>query len=125
MLEIIALSFNSPYYPAYNTNVPALPPTSNTTTQPQEHTQTTTTADTNTLVDKGTYTYMSTDRKKLKPTKKTVVVHTSRNRTPPAPNIIIEQPRRSRLPQKLQSTTILKERTTQTPHTTTTTYVRA
>jgi hypothetical protein len=68
---------------------------------------------------------MRTDRKKRKPTNKTVVVHTSRNPTPPAPNIIIEQPRPPRLPRKIQSTTVLKERTTQTPHTTTTTYIRS
>jgi hypothetical protein len=67
---------------------------------------------------------MRTNRKKQKPTNKTIVVHTSRNPTPPTPKIIIEQPRPPRLPRKLKSTTILKERTTQTPHTKTTTYIQ-
>jgi hypothetical protein len=98
---------------------------SNSTAQQQQQTETTTTMiSPNPLRDKGTYTYMPNDRKKHKPTKKTVVVHRSRNPTPPTPKIIIEQPRPSRLPRKLKSTTILKERSTQTPHTTTTTYVR-
>ncbi|CAF4346127.1 unnamed protein product, partial [Rotaria sp. Silwood2] len=115
----------NPQYEAYNTTVPAVTVASNPTTQQQEHIQTTTTVGPNPLIDKGTYTYMPTNEKKHKSTKKTVVVHTSRNPTPPAPKIIIEQPHRSRLPRKLQSTTVLKERTTQTPHTKTTTYVRA
>ncbi|CAF0773688.1 unnamed protein product [Rotaria sp. Silwood1] len=115
---------NNPRYEAYNTTVPAVTVASNPTTQQQEHIQTTTTVSPNPLIDKGTYTYMPTDKKKHKSTKKTVVVHTSRNPTPPAPKIVIEQPRRSRLPRKIQSTTVLKERTTQTPYTTTTTYVR-
>jgi hypothetical protein len=94
---------------------------SNSTAQQQQQTQTTTIVSPNPLVDTGTYTYMRTDRKKRKPTNKTVVVHTSRNPTPPTPKVIIEQPR---LPRKIKSTTVLKERTTQTPHTTTTTYIR-
>ena len=65
---------------------------------------------------------MQKDRKKRKPTNKTVVVHTARNPTPPTPKVIIEQP--ARLPRKIKSTTILKERTTQTPHTIKTTYVQ-
>ena len=67
---------------------------------------------------------MPNNRKKRKATKNTVVVHTGRNPTPPAPQIIIEQPRPPSLPRKLKSTTVLKERTTQTPHTKTMTYVR-
>jgi hypothetical protein len=67
---------------------------------------------------------MAKDRKKPKPTNPTVIVHTSRNPTPPTPKIIIEQPRPARLPRKLKSTTVLKERTTQTPHTKTTTYIQ-
>jgi hypothetical protein len=89
-----------------------------------QHIQTTKTISPNPLIDKGTYTHMQTKRKKHKPVNKTVIVHTSRNPTPPTPKIIIEQPRPRRLPHKLQSTTVLKEQTTQTPHTTTTTYVR-
>ena len=49
---------------------------------------------------------MRNDRKKRKPTKKTVVVHTSRNPTPPAPHIIIEQPRPTRLPYTTKTTYI-------------------
>lgn len=98
--------------------------TSNVITQPKEHIETTTTViNPNPLIDKGTYTYMAKDRKKRKTTNPTVVVHTSRNPTPPIPKVIIEQPRRVRLPHKLKSTTRLKEQTTQTPHTKTTTYI--
>lgn len=88
--------------------------------------QTQTVINPNPLVDTGTYTYMPNDRKKRKATKNTVVVHTTRNPTPPAPQIIIEQPppQPPPLPRKLKSTTILKERTTQTPHRKTMTYVR-
>ncbi|CAF2103532.1 unnamed protein product [Rotaria magnacalcarata] len=111
-------------YDVYNNSVPPVTIATNPTTQQQEQIQTTTTVNPNLLVDKGTLTYMPSDRKKHKRTNKTVVVHTSRNPTPPAPKIIIEQPQRSRLPRKIQSTTVLKERTTQTPHATTTTYVR-
>ena len=120
-LEIVLSSISNPQYDAYNTTVPVATDPSNSTTQEQ---QTTTIISPNPLIDKGTYTYMSNDRKRHKPINKTVVVHTSRNPTPPTPKIIIEQPRPYRLPRKLKSTTILKERTTQTPHTTTTTYVR-
>jgi len=123
-LEIVLSSISNQQYDAYNATVPVVTNPSNSTPQEQQQTQTTTIISPNPLRDKGTYTYMSNDRKKHKPTSNTVVVHTSRNPTPPTPKIIIEQPRPSRLPRKLKSTTILKERTTQTPHTTTTTYVR-
>lgn len=123
----ISISFSYSQYGTYNSTMPFMTVPSNLVSQQQEPTQTTTTTvepSPNTLVDKGTLTYMVSDRKKHKPANKTVVIHTSRNPTPPAPKIIIEKPHRSRLPRKLQSTTVLKERTTQTPHTTTTTYVQ-
>ena len=125
-LRIVLLSVSNPQLNPTNTTVPVVTDSSNSITQQQqqqEQTQTTRIISPNPLVDKGTYTYMQNDRKKHKPTSKTVVVHTSRNPTPPTPKIIIEQPRPSRLPRKLKSKTILKERTTQTPHRTTTTYV--
>lgn len=87
-------------------------------------TQTTTVVGPNPLVDTGTYTHMPTKRKKEKPANQTVIVHNARNPTPPTPKIIIEQPRRVRLPRKIRTKTILKEHSTQTPHTTTTAYVQ-
>lgn len=58
------------------------------------------------------------------PTPKIIIKQSHRLPTPPTPNIIIEQPRRVRLPRKIKTKTLLKERSTQTPHTTTTTYVQ-
>ncbi|CAF3306177.1 unnamed protein product [Rotaria socialis] len=89
-------------YDMYNNIVPPVTVATNPTIQQQEQIQTTTTVNPNLLADKGTLTYMPSDRKKHKRTNKTVVVHTSRNPTPPAPKIIIEQPHRSRLPRKIQ-----------------------
>jgi hypothetical protein len=89
----------------YNTTAPALTDSLVSSGQQEQHVQTTTMISPNLLVDKGTYTHMQADRKKRKPTIKTIVVHTSRNPTPPAPKIIIEQPRSPRLPRKLRSTT--------------------
>ena len=110
----------------YNSTLPVVTNSSTATTQeqqPQQETQTTTVVNPNPLIDTGTYTYMPPNRKKRKPSNKTVVVHTTRNPTPPTPKIIIEQPR-PRRPRKIKSTTILKERSTQTPHTKTTTYIQ-
>lgn len=64
---------------------------------------------------------MPDDRRKHRTTKKTVVVHSGRHATPAAPQITIEKSRTSPS-RKVKSTTVVKERTTQIPQTTT--YVR-
>ena len=76
-------------------------------------------------MDKATYTHMTNDERTHKPSNKTVIVHTSRNPTPPTPKVIIEQPRRHRrVPRKIRSTTLVRERTRHDPRTKTTTYTR-
>ena len=112
----------------YNSTVPLVTDPLNPTTQQQQQeqqTETTTIVDSNPLVDTGTYTYMPVKHKKGRSgNNTTVVVHNARNPTPPTPKIIIEKPHSIRLPREIRSTTVLKERSTQTPHVTTKTYVR-
>jgi len=80
-------------------------------------------------MDKATYTHMTNDDGTQKSNAKTVIVHTSRDPTPPPPQIIIEQPRRHhhhhhrRIPRKIRSTTLVKERTIREPRLKTTTYI--
>ena len=92
---------------------------------PATRTQTTRTRTiaTDAFVDKATHTHIPDKKTKHKSSKRKVIFSRSRVVSPPILRTIAEPVPLPPLPRKIRATTLLKERTTQTPHTKTTTYI--
>ena len=116
-------------YPQYPVHPPAITafgdPSLTSYHQPQPHyLQSNTDFRTDPVITEVTHTRRRDDRKEYRPTNESVVVHTSPRQTPPASKVTIQHSRPSRLPRQRHSRTVIKEETTRTPHTTTTSHIR-